>query len=517
MKIFYDSDRGRETLSRQLSATLIKKFYLNNLSGHSGRTTAILTSVLLIAILLSEGCSDGQKEPFNVGVGVVNITPPVGYPHYQGISTGVRDSLYAKALAFNQGGQQGVLLICNVIGIPRDLSRIVRERASKETGIPYQYISITATHNHTGPSFNDPLQAYADHEAAGKLTDEDRNGYIGFLIDGMVKSIVIALKNMQPAVMNSGIGHAEGISFNRRYLMTDGRVVMNPGHMNPKIVRPAGPIDPDVHFVLFRPEGMEEYNASLTVFASHYARGIYEFSSDYPFYLGEKLKEFYGKQVVSVFGSGTCGDINTVDVSRQNAEPDGTPAGVEWVSIVGNMVADAIRDALPAASKGTPGFKIASSTIHLPLQDFTSEELEWAMGDPKDTLVLYPDRRWLIRFRRGKILSLAKLHQREAVAPAVAGQPWTLPVEIHAFRLDDRTAIITMPGEIFVEHGLAIKERSPFSNTLVIELANASIGYVPTVRSFSQGDYEAINSRLAPGSGEKMVDEAVRMLNELNN
>lgn len=77
------------------------------------------------------------------------------------------------------------------------------------------------------------------------------------------------------------------------------------------------------------------------------------------------------------------------------------------------------------------------------------------------------------------------------------------------------TAIVTLPGEIFVEHGLAIKKNSPFANTMVIELANASVGYIPTRLAFTQGDYEAINSRLAPGWGEKMVEETIVLLNEL--
>ncbi len=52
--------------------------------------------------------------------------------------------------------------------------------------------------------------------------------------------------------MVSGTGKAPGLSFNRRYLMTDGRVRCNPGGSHPRIVAAAGPVDPDLHFVLFR-------------------------------------------------------------------------------------------------------------------------------------------------------------------------------------------------------------------------------------------------------------------------
>ncbi|MDD4756085.1 MAG: hypothetical protein PHG29_08390, partial [Prolixibacteraceae bacterium] len=112
---------------------------------------------------------------------------------------------------------------------------------------------------------------------------------------------------------------------------------------------------------------------------------------------------------------------------------------------------------------------------------------------------------------------LEKLRMYEAVAPAVSGEPWRLPIEIHVFKIDSQTAIVTMPGELFTEFGIDIKKRSPFANTMLIELANIDIAYIPTIKGFQEGDYEAINSRLVPGSGEKMVEEALEILEELKN
>ncbi|MGQ9619777.1 MAG: neutral/alkaline non-lysosomal ceramidase N-terminal domain-containing protein [Bacteroidales bacterium] len=466
--------------------------------------------ILLIGTyFVLSGCKKGPTDPFEVGIGVTNITPPIGYSHYQGISTGVKDSLYAKALVFRQGDKRGALLICNLIAIPRDLSRLVRESVSKETGIPFQNISVAATHTHTGPSFTAPMQLYVEHEAVGNLSEEDHEGYIAFLIKRMTDALVSANDRLQKVAIKTGIGQATGISFNRRYLMTDGRVRMNPGRMNPKIVRPAGPVDPNVHFILFRPVSEFHFNASLTVFASHYVRNMYEFSSDYPFYLEKGLKKIFGEQIVSIFGSGTCGDINTIDAMHPQS-PD-----TERVELVGKKLADAIREALPVREQRRPDFSVVSKTLYLPLQDFSEAELQWAKKDPADNIQLYPERQWVVKFRRGKILSLEKLRESEAIVPPVSGAPWTLPIEIHVFRLDSQTAIVTLPGEIFVEHGLAIKKHSPFANTMVIELANASIGYVPTQRAFAEGDYEAINSRLAPGSGEKMVEEVLHIMNNM--
>ena len=97
----------------------------------------------------------------------------------------------------------------------------------------------------------------------------------------------------------------------------------------------------------------------------------------------------------------------------------------------------------------------------------------------------------------------------------LAELPDTWPLEVQVFRLGPEAAIVTLPGEIFVEHGLAIKKASPFKTTLVVELANDNCAYVPTREAYAQGTYEVINSRLQPGGGEMLVDAAIRMLKEL--
>ena len=91
----------------------------------------------------------------------------------------------------------------------------------------------------------------------------------------------------------------------------------------------------------------------------------------------------------------------------------------------------------------------------------------------------------------------------------------TVPLEVQAFRLSDDVAVVGLPGEVFVEIGLAIKKASPFPVTLVIELCQDDVAYVPTRKAFAEGSYETVNSRIAPGGGETMTDTAIRLLEEL--
>lgn len=488
----------------------------NNILVSAGVGLSIFSILILY---LATGCNNSTTAPpMEAGAAIVEITPPVGYPRYGYpvvISTGVKDPLNARALVFKQGDIQGAILVCELLGIPRDLSRIVREKASKATGIPFQHITVSATHSHTSPAITQDFQEYANREASGKLTDEDKNSYFSLLIENMTRAIISAYENLKQVEIVSGIGQAPGIQFNRRYLMTNGRVLFNPGRLNPKIVRPVGPVDPRVHFVLFKPLEQKSYSTSLTVFGSHYVRGGTEFSADYPYFLQERLKNIFGDQIISVFGLGPCGDVNTVDVMKKS---DPSVGENEYVKIVGNTLADAIETALPEAKKRTPDLKISSKTIYLPLQNYTEDELKWSK---EGTEPLYPERAFLEKRRKLKISvwgvqpPLEQMRKNEAIPPVVSGEPWMLPVEIHAFQLDSQTAIVTLPGELFAQLGIDLKKRSPYANTMLIELSNADIAYMPTKQGFSEGDYEALNSRLMPGSGEKMIDAAIEMLTEL--
>jgi hypothetical protein len=470
--------------------------------------------LIVTAVLATAGCrNEHVNGTFESGVGVSGITPPVGFPYYGlNASTGVKSPLLAKALVFRQGDVRCALLMCDLPIIPRDLSRVVREHVSKQTGIPFCNISVAATHIHTGPFYDSLVtisHRYAEHEASGRLTEEDKKSYIGTLVNAMTDAIVSASNNLRPTEMISGKGRAEGISFNRRYLMTDGRVRFNPGYLNPKIVRPAGPVDPDVHFIMFRTPDDPRYSHSLTVFADHTdTEGGSEFSADYPHFLQVRLKEIFGEQIISVFGNGPCGNVNHVDVSRP---PEATRKGIITEKI-GIALAAAVDSALPYGKRSKPSLAVVSKTLFFPLQDISDEELQWAR---EGTAPLYPERSFMEGMRRWKILDIDQMRRWEAISPPVSGEPYTLPVEIQAIRLDYNTAIVTMPGEIFVEHGLELKKRSPFKNTMLIELANAWIKYVPTKAAFAEGDYEALNSRLMPGSGEKMVEEALKILNEM--
>jgi hypothetical protein len=77
------------------------------------------------------------------------------------------------------------------------------------------------------------------------------------------------------------------------------------------------------------------------------------------------------------------------------------------------------------------------------------------------------------------------------------------------------TAIVGLPGEAFVEFGLALKANPYFPHTLVVGYCNDLILYIPTRQAYTQGGYETDMARVAPGAGEQMVATALSQLREL--
>jgi hypothetical protein len=169
---------------------------------------------------------------------------------------------------------------------------------------------------------------------------------------------------------------------------------------------------------------------------------------------------------------------------------------------IGKSLAKTVVGALTALKKEVPSLAVRSETFPAPLAAYSEMDLAWAREAKGKNMS------FLMRVRASRILGLETLREKYGE---------TMPVQVQVFRLSPDTAIVALPGEVFVEHGLAIKRASPFRNTLVIELANSDdMHYVPTRKAFCEGDYEVVNSRLESGGGEMMVDAALRMLKSLS-
>ncbi len=463
------------------------------------RTCITLFSICFIAIAPAMTLVAAELR---AGVAVVDITPPTGYRmagyFNERFNTGTHDPLQAKALVLRQGDEQAALVFCDLVGIGRQMSDRARQLAAKKTGIPAGNIVIAATHSHTGPLYMGALRQYFhDRVVAAKGEDpHEKIDYPAVLAEKIAGAIDKAHKSTLPVDLTAGMARQEGLSFNRRFHLKDGTVQFNPGKLNPNIVRPAGPIDPDVG--LLRIRAGDKDLALLTVFALHLDTvGGTEYSADYPFYLERQLRPVLGGEGVSLFGAGTCGDINHFNVSNKDPQKGQIEAGR-----IGATLGDTVRAALPSLRRmRSPRLAVRRAIVQAPLQKYDAEAIAQARKDMAK--IGTRELPFLKQVETYKIVSLQML----------PGE--TLPMEVQAFRFSDDVAIVGLPGEIFVELGLAIKKASPFAVTLVVELCNDAPGYVPTIKAFKEGSYETVNLRVRSGGGEKLVEAATRLLKEL--
>ena len=146
------------------------------------------------------------------------ITPPLGCvipgyytPRY---ADGVKDRLYAKALAVSNGENTVAMLSIDAIGAGADITEAVTKRASEFSGILKENISVSSTHTHTG----------IPCASEDKADDE----YDAMLIRLGADCICMAYQRMEEAEIKFGKGKIEGIAFNRIYNMADGRIQTAP-------------------------------------------------------------------------------------------------------------------------------------------------------------------------------------------------------------------------------------------------------------------------------------------------
>ena len=140
--------------------------------------------------------------------------------------------------------------------------------------------------------------------------------------------------------------------------------------------------------------------------------------------------------------------------------------------------------------------------LKLPTPRITPEEAEWA----RTTSATFgkPD--------AAPFLDLVRATRDMDLIP-LAGRP--LDAEVQVIALGDQIAFVALPGEIFVELGLTLKQDSPYANTIIAELANGALGYIPNRQAYQEGAYEVVSSHFAPGGGEALLTSALKQLIEL--
>lgn len=452
-----------------------------------------LTSIAGLAIAALNPLSLAQS--LRIGQAAVDITPPVGMPFqvpqrppFPVVSAaGTHDPLHAKAIVFENGGVKAAIVACDLTSIPVHIIAAARAHAGKISQVPPENVMITATHTHTGPNIRPRFFKNASPQQKQVATE-----YLERLPQLIAEGVQRAEQNLTAARLHATVGHAPGVAFNRRFLMKDGTVVSNPGkgrdELLVNVVRPSGPTDPSLPIV-YAETSTGQPLATLLNFAMHLdTTGGVEYSADFPHQIAKILTDVKGPGMLTHFTIGAAGNINhyyLLDPQR----PWRTKGFQEAARIGTLLAAEVVRSYPKLQPIAAAPIKVSREIVRLLVLEQKAPALAAQFGNK------------------------AEFHDGELMVKLVHGK-YTFEAEVMVISVGDEVAFVGLPGEMFVELGLAIKQNSPYQFTFINTLANGAIGYVANRKAYREGSYGAApaSTRSNPGSGEALVDSAVRQL-----
>jgi hypothetical protein len=146
------------------------------------------------------------------GFAKTDITPRVGVelagfgPFLNRHSIGIRDRLWARAMAAKLRDRTVIIVGCDLVGIPASIIKRVREIVKEKTGVAEKNVMISCTHTHSGPSIRG-LSGWGDVDLP----------YMELLPYRIADACVKAVGSMEESEMGYAEVPCEGIGLNRVY------------------------------------------------------------------------------------------------------------------------------------------------------------------------------------------------------------------------------------------------------------------------------------------------------------
>ena len=433
----------------------------------------------LISICLCAAPAFGATA-MRAGVARADITPPAGelmwgYEDRRQPATGTIDPLYARVLVLDAGtdaAPQRLALVTLDLGRsfgPGSLARL-REAVKRKSHIAC--LLVAASHTHSAPV----------------IKDEYRSGPPAWeqaALDKIAQAVAEATGSLQPVRIGAGTGSAY-IGHNRLRVNADGSVSWF--ERNPTRI-PTAPVDPTLTVLrIDRPDGTPL--AVLTNYACHpvvFGSDNLRYSADFPGVMNRVVEQALGGHAASFFLQGAPGDINPYHaVTKLEEDAIGRR---DWTGETLGKEAARVAQEIHTSNVESPSINFRESTMTVRLRwdiDRFRAALEKFLGP--DGLEVYGVR----------------------ITPEIQ-----LPVT--TVLIDKDIALMTMPGEPFVDFQTNWRDRCPVPHALLLGYTNGYNGYFPTIAAASRGGYGAASAStwVEPGAGERIVDNAVARVYEM--
>lgn len=430
------------------------------------------------------------------GFSKVCISPPKGAPlagfaAREGVSEGIHDDLFARALVLSDEKSAFALVSVDLLALPSEFVKRVRIGIESRTGISADAVMIASTHTHAGPvtitTFFNPEESV---DAA----------YMNNLAESVEQSVSTAWRDRFPARVGVGTARVDGVGVNRR--SPDQR-----------------PIDEQVGIIK-----VEDLNGRARAVLINYAchptvlgPDNLLVTGDFPNFAIEEIERNIGNDAFAMFVNGTQGNISMGHSSELSAIGVITPGRTfERAAELGHSLAKATLGELPKIlTHDAPTLAALTIPINLPLKDYPPlDEAGRSLRDADELLTKLiaegaPPEEVMPAKTQRLYASITNFYARETL-DLTNGY---LPIELQGFRLGD-AAFVAIPGEVFVEIGLTLKRRLP-NPIFVFGIANGYVGYIPTREAYETGGYEVVSSKCQAGAANILIEEVAHLTERL--
>lgn len=450
-------------------------------------------SVILIFVMLlglaacgGTGAQSQENAGLQAGFGRVDISPmtPVGLDGYGDdetrLSTTVLDPIYATCVALRQGETTFLVLTIDALSITDGDSNALRSSISGQTGITKEHIFFGATHTHSAPAWNGSTSA------------------------GCLSAAKEAIADLAPATMEAASTQLESMNFVRHYLMNDGTYYgSNFGSEESGYKQHV--MDPDKQLSLVKLERGDKKDILMVNWQAHPASAARQsdytgVSADFVGYARKKVELEAG--VLMAYYTGAAGNTNrTSHIS--GLSPAENSNYQSYGANLGSKIVEAMALLQPVENTE---MKATNSKFQVEID----HSWDHMAAEASKAVSAWAQQGLEAGHKLAREYGFSSVYHASAVTKRgyYKGNQYK---DLYAFSVGP-IGFVTNTYEMFSDHALYVKEKSPFDITFIITGCN---GYIANEAAYEYRSYESDTSPYVKGTGEKLAEEMARLLNEL--
>ena len=372
-------------------------------------------------------------------------------------------------------------------------------------GIPRDHMILSALHQHSTPYGGERYEA--------------------LLIKGGLEAVEQALGNRAPATMQINTVTTEALSFVRQYIANDPAGSIVGDNYNDPIGREYGykchesESDKEMRLVKFLRE--DKKPIIMVNFQAHphmgaFGANITKQHADWPGVMRDLVADTLNAHCIYFSGAG--GNLNSNSRIREeniskNWKHHGLRAADYVIRAEGSYRDVEMGDlkfktaTIPYEANHSEDYKLEHATY---IHELRKQDFDRAKAEVKN---FFPELHSIY-------------HATSIVHKAARGE--TRELTIGAITLGD-VAFTIHPYEMFDTNGMELRAgtvgnpnykeaeqlTNPYPMTFLCTLGNGHLGYVPSLLGYNNGGYSTDIAYLAPGSGERLVGDYLRILHDL--